>query len=672
MSYLRPAVARAHGLILRRELSARWIEGPHHAANLNAFRRHLSSDVVSTEDTKWSKHVRPARLFKSVMGRPPVTDPVHRPPRHSYEPPLTIDPHALPHDLSTTLRLRLTDCVRSADISGAAAVLDNISETYGRPSAHAFTLAVDAAVAAGDLDQAERYVRDMSSTFVMRDGRRTDAHLDTVRYSKTKVAMAYAQAGNYEHALRIMKLSSILKFANRRDNRQAVNEAILNAVEGVKADLGRSSGAWGVIIRALCGIGLPHAAVAVGDSAVKCGVRMTDGLLQVTIDALRTAGRWQDAVWLFDTSIKKGLKPSERSISSALRALTCRNARMVVNVGQVERVAALAENPSLTMLSNCLAAFSAIGAVAKVEQVFRQFTTISTDTSSKRYFSARMAAYSNYVDLLDDSSVNEVRKENVYEEINSKATECWNEFLETYRLAETKCHEGAESSNYENEADSRATITVSGIEISKVLRSYLRTKVQCFKTEEALAVLENVSRQKRFPNFRIEPDHIATVLAAIELCSDVGMLQRILNVMGESGVRHDIRSVAFTVGTFLSDGDLERSLRTVREEGHAVVAEAESALSMQFPALTSADVSSTAPFVSGSDPAKMSQTSQKRNSSFKGYFPALLLRRLSSLSAAFEDVGVGRVPDLEALMRRLNNWPRAESRSAERMGSFPQ
>lgn len=56
------------------------------------------------------------------------------------------------------------------------------------------------------------------------------------------------------------------------------------------------------------------------------------------------------------------------------------------------------------------------------------------------------------------------------------------------------------------------------------------------------------------------------------------MLQRILNLTCESGVRHNIRSVTFAAGTFSSHGDLKRSFRTVRKEKHAVVAEAESAL----------------------------------------------------------------------------------------------
>lgn len=56
-------------------------------------------------------------------------------------------------------------------------------------------------------------------------------------------------------------------------------------------------------------------------------------------------------------------------------------------------------------------------------------------------------------------------------------------------------------------------------------------------------------------------------------CSEFGMLKRIMNTTVEIGVRHGIRSVHFIVNTVFSEGDSKRSLRTLREERYAVVAE---------------------------------------------------------------------------------------------------
>lgn len=630
------------------------------------FRRHVNYDVTPPTGRKWSKGAHPARLFESVMGRPPVTDHSRRRTRRTIEPPLVTDPLALPDDLSRAWRFRLEDCARSADVSGAAAVLADISAQNRHPSVHAIALAVDAATAACDMDQAELFIREMSSSLLIDNGSETDARHDTLRYSKTKVALTYAQAGKYEDALRVMELASILSLVREHSNRRDVVEAIISTVNDVKADLGHSAGSWGVVVRALCGLGLPHAAVAVADKAVNLGVPMTDGFLQITLDALRMTGRWQDAAWLFETSIQKGLTPSERTISSALRALTCRNARKLVDVEQVDRVAALAENASEPMLSNCIVAFSAIGAVAKVEQMFTQLALQHACTPSKFCFSARMASYANFIELLDDTTVDEVRREDIYGELNEKADGCWYEFLRAYRLVESS--KGlSESDDSEKMTGSQTTNAKHAVENSNVLKNYLRTKVRCFKTDEALAVLENiVDRGRQSPGINISSAHVATVLGAIELCSDVGMLERILKVMRESGVRHDMRSVAFTIGTFLGDGDLERALRTVREEGHTVVAEAESALRIQSskPSSTSTPLAASyaGSHVKGGDAERNLQIPLK-HAAYRSYFPTLFLRRLSSLASAFADVGVDRVPDLKAMIMRLNNWPWSESPS---------
>lgn len=85
-------------------------------------------------------------------------------------------------------------------------MLDNISGTGGSPSAHAFNLGADTAVNASDMDQVERYIRDMLSTFDMEDGRGADAHRDTACYSKTKVAMEDSHATITASEIQISKV----------------------------------------------------------------------------------------------------------------------------------------------------------------------------------------------------------------------------------------------------------------------------------------------------------------------------------------------------------------------------------------------------------------------------------------------------------------------------------
>lgn len=667
MSYIKAAVRPVRRLILCQKLPAQCIGGPHHATYLHEFRRHSSNDVTPPSNREWSKSANPARLFETVMGRRPVTDHSRRRSRYTIDPPLVTDPLGLPDDLSKAWRFQLEACARSADVSGAAAVLADISAHSGQPSVHAISLAVDAATAAGDLNQAEQFIGKMSSSLPAEKRSEKDGQHDVLRYSKTKVAMTHAQDGNYEDALRVMGLTSILSLASEHSNRHTLVAAITTAVDGVKADLARSAGAWGVVVRALCGLGLSHAAVAVADNAVKLNVLMTDGFLLVTLDALRMTGRWRDAAWLFETSIQKGLKPSERTISSALRALTCPNARRIVDVERVERIAALAENASQSMVSNSIVAFSAVGAVANVEQIFRQFATQYGCAPSKLCFNARMAAYANFIELIDDTTIDEVRKEGVYEEINAKAVNCWHEFLRAYQVVETKPNEFGECDDREKMAGPFSKSSKDTMENSNVLKNYLRTKVRCFKIDEALAVLEDIVNEKVLvSNFTIGSTHIATVLGAVELRSDVDMLERVLKVMSKSGVRHDIRSVAFTVGTFLGDGDLERALRTVRVEGHTVVAETESVLRTYLSRSSPVRLPSTASDAGrhgGYDGTEKALQTSLKHASYRNYFPALFLRRLSSLAAAFADVGVENVPDLKVLMRRLDSWPRAESTS---------
>lgn len=92
-------------------------------------------------------------------------------------------------------------------------MLDNISETCGCPSAHAFNLAVDKAVSESDLDQAESYVWDMLSTFNVEDGRGTDAPSDTACYGKTNFAIENSRATNTVSGIEI---SNVLRSHLRR------------------------------------------------------------------------------------------------------------------------------------------------------------------------------------------------------------------------------------------------------------------------------------------------------------------------------------------------------------------------------------------------------------------------------------------------------------------------
>lgn len=86
-------------------------------------------------------------------------------------------------------------------------VFGGVSKTYGRSPAHAFTIAVDGAIAAGDLGQTQCYVLDMLSTFDMEEEKKKDNELDTVRCSKTKAAMAALRATIIVSGIEISKVS---------------------------------------------------------------------------------------------------------------------------------------------------------------------------------------------------------------------------------------------------------------------------------------------------------------------------------------------------------------------------------------------------------------------------------------------------------------------------------
>lgn len=640
------ALVRCGRLAWQRGLRAEQLQSVLHV------RTYTNNGSTTSHGKKRSEGIRPSLLYQTVMGRGPAKDQTIRRPRHPPTTATSIESYASPAELDTTYRVRLDDCAKNADVPGAAAALADISADCAQPTVHAIKLAIDAAVAAGDAQQADKFLALIPSSAKTHDFVKRRVYQDTARHARTKVALAYAQIGAFNEALRVMRLSSLSELALSNNDSDELANATIAAVSDSQVDLGQSAGAWGVVVRSLSKLGLPRAAVSVADTALRNGVGMTDGLLQVTMDALRMAGRWRHAAWLFDTSLEKGLSPSERTISSVLRALTCRDARRVVDVHQVERVAGLAESSSPILLTNCFVALSTVGSVSQAEVLFTKLAACSSGVPSQFCFSTRMACYSNFLDRLDIGAVDEVQRENIYKEINAKADDCWHDYLRAYCLTEEA---GGQINKADGDTEQDTMPWVKGgssADGSLLLKNYLRTKVQCFKCEDALVILEDiVNRQRLFPYVHIGSTHVATVLGAVELCSDVDMLERIIRVMQSCGVDHDMRSIAFKVGTLIGDGDIVRALRVVREEGHSVVSEAESA------AFTSRKPSITNGSGNASTNNRTKMQALLKSGAYREYFPTLLLRRLSSLAAAFDDVGIGRVPDLDALILRLRNWP---------------
>lgn len=491
-----------------------------------------------------------------------------------------------PDTLSNSLRERLESCRQCSHAEAAIQVLQEIEQQGFVPSARAVVIAVEACLPAEEFDLAEQALARLDALPPSHPA----SNPRLVVSARALVAMAYASRSRFEDALRVMHLPE--KGSAIWRDKVGVAAVLDNA------GLGKDTVAWGVVVKALTKLQMSNAAVEVVDYAMGKGVGMTDSLLHLTIDALRIGKRWREADWLFKTAMKKGVNASERTVASMLLALSDRDAKRTVSVSRVEELVGMVENPSQRFLSSALLVLGSFGALKRAEETFARITDGAKGNVADEYaFAWMMGAYGNYVDSGWEAAGAENDNEGRYEEVNRKADATWETYLETYGRR-------------------RPMAKMKKLRLG-ILSKYLGAKTRCFKIDEAIDVLRNVVRDgERYRWFELNQVHFASVLGAVELCCDVVQLKQILEVMEENGTRHDIRSLAFSVGTYIGNGDVGTGLALVRAEAPRLVAD------------------------------------DYFDSYLRHYHFAMLQRRLEMLSSALRE-GSGKVKDLDDIIAVL-------------------
>lgn len=488
---------------------------------------------------------------------------------------------------------QLRDCVAATDAQRAIHLLQELRTKHYTPTARAVILVIDACVAANQLDYGEHALAFLHSTNEQQDSTSTHPdNSDGFRAARTVLAVAYTSKGAFEQAAHTMGLFDWRELSDF--NTDALSTRLS------ELQLGTNAVSWGVIVKVLTKLQQPEAAVSVVDAAMRAGVGMTDSFLHLTVDALRGAGKWREAVWIFNRACEKGLQPHERTIASVLLAMSSKQARVETDPESIHHIVQKARDPSPKFMLSALMALSSVGHVEPCERLFDELGACNErGVASELAFSCMMAAYVNVLQQLSESE-DDVQREKTYVEMNGKSDELWRRYLTTYRLV-------------------RPTGSTRS-ERNSMLIKYLMVKTRSFRTEEAVEVLEQIAFKRHlYPWMEIQISHVTMVMGAVELCCDVNMLNRLLEVMRSSDLVHDMRSLGFAVGTLVSDGDLTAALQLVRAEFALLLA----------------------------------RRQRRLDASFRRYHPALLLRRLELLASGFEDVGVGRVPDLDTFLADL-------------------
>lgn len=485
------------------------------------------------------------------------------------------------NELNERVRLCLEDCRQVGHAEGAIQVLRDIEREGHLPSVRAVIMAIEACLPAEEFGLAEEALRRLS--MIPRASAAWSKRL--VCSAKTLVAFAYTSHGLFEDAMRVMGLGEFrsLNWGNKDEVRRVAAGMVL----------GRDTVAWGVVVKSLTKLGMPEAAVEVVDVAMTEGVGMTDSLLHLTIEALRAMDKWRQAEWVFDSALEKGLRPRERTIASMLLALVSLKGKQVVPMERLEQLLGMVEEPSTRFLGTVLTVLTESGLMERAEGVFRVLTERGEGSVVDEVaFLALMAGYGNYLQLGWDVQGRGMDSERIYEEVNGKVERHWGAYMAAYG------RRAAEGSN------GRKTK-------GRMLARYLRAKVRCFRIREAVDMLEKVGRNaEKVRWFELKMVHVSIVLGAIELGCDVEEMRRVMRLMEEVGMKQDVRSLAFCVGTFLGNGDLQGSLEIVRKEGPRLLADN---------------------YVDGW---------------LKEYHWVLLLRRLEMLDRGLRDSGVGSVKDL--------------------------
>lgn len=516
------------------------------------------------------------------------------------------------------------------------------------PDARAVIMGIDACVAAGRLGHAERLLGLLRANVqnpALSDAQRADQE-DGLHSARNILCIAYTTKGSFDAAAALIGLPhDYKKIVSAPSLDKAGLERMLRG-----CSLGRDAVSWGIIIKILTKVGQPFQAVAAVDVAMQAGIHMTDSLLHLTIDALRLCGKWREALWLFKQAVDKGLsQPHERTLASMLLTLVSKHARDHVDRDEIISIIDMAyynnanmdisnqhqleqpyqHEPSLKFLSAALMSLSSIGYTEKAEEIFTQIRQRhGGDTKIDEFvYSCMMATYMNYAERVLDKDLDimhdETRREATYIDLNSKVDALWAEY--------SAAHLSSRPSGMKR------------TEREGILSKLLRVKTRTFRTSDGIAILEALFA---VPYHDVRIFHVTALMGAVELASNVPDLLRLLDLMQRLGLRHDMRSVAFAVGTYVGDGNLGAALDMARKHVHQVV---------------QGDGDNAA--ITGAGTGTGTGTS---GSYYKQYYPALLGRRLQMLSDALKEAGVERVADLDEMIAQVEAQRTSANLNAKR------
>eukprot|EP00178_Gracilaria_changii_P000339 TRINITY_DN1041_c0_g2_i3.p1 TRINITY_DN1041_c0_g2~~TRINITY_DN1041_c0_g2_i3.p1 ORF type:complete len:617 (-),score=82.83 TRINITY_DN1041_c0_g2_i3:15355-17205(-) len=498
---------------------------------------------------------------------------------------VTVDGSKISEKEDAGWRERLEQCRMQGNAEDALDIVAEISQKGYVLSARAAITVIEVCISSEEYEGAEHVLATLESLPQDHPTRTTRL----VCIARTFLAMSFTSRGWYERALQVMQFPN-QSFTND-DGRLACMLSDLG--------LGRDTLAWGVLMKALTKLGRAETAVAVVDIAMRQGVGMTDSLLHLTIDSLRGLNRWKEAQWLFDTAVEKGVKPSEMTLGSILLSLTSKDARAMVNKEKIKEIVDMAKHPSSKFMTTALMALTSVGLIERAESLFYEVgQTHSSGVPAEEAFGNLMAGYGNYLQLMPANMVDEVSTNGKLVEINKKADLLWELYMKHYRIPKIG--------------------SLSRAAKNMMIGNYLRVKTRSYKLKEAVDLLESlVVSPEIHPALIVRVGHICTVMGAIELSCDVEQLGRLTEIMRIGGIKHDIRSVAFAIGTHVGDGNLSAALALV--ENHLEEVSESGPLSPQF----------------------------------RQHHPLLLLRRLQTLRSALKDSGIRKLKDLDASISRF-------------------
>ncbi|CAN8063832.1 unnamed protein product [Agarophyton chilense] len=498
---------------------------------------------------------------------------------------VTIDGSKVPEGDDLSWRERLEQCRIDGNGEDALNITNEISQKGYVLSARAAITVIEICISAEEYNGAEHALATLESLPQDHPTRTTRL----VCIARTFLAMSFTSRGWYDRALQVMQFP-----AQQFSNGDTKLVDILNGL-----GLGRDTLAWGVLLKALTKLGRAETAVAVVDVAMRQGVGMTDSLLHLTIDSLRRLNRWKEAEWLFTTAVEKGVKPSEMTLGSILLSLTSRDARAVVSRERIQEIVDMAKHPSTKFMTTALMAITSVGLVERSENLFYEIGQAhSSGVPNEEAFGNLMAGYGNYLQLMPAEAVDDVSTNGKLVDINRKADLLWELYMKHYRISKI----------------GNSSLTTKKM----IIGNYLRIKTRSYRIKEAVDILEDImGSPEMYPALNVRIGHICTAMGAAELCCDVTQLERITAIMRQGGIKHDMRSLAFAVGTYVGDGNLSAALNLV--EQHLAEVSESGSISPQF----------------------------------RQHHPLLLLRRIQTLRGALRDSGIKKLKMLDDSIKKF-------------------